>query len=145
MRRPFELITGYPAEILVTVSGCQRNWDIQDLGALQQALASRDSLGGALFWLAHADDEYPTLAIRISGDVADVHFFPRDNHPGFRCLGGDGLPEGGMTTLVFEGCDPGSGEDTPNEFVVPASTACEIAAEFFRTGRMSTHVSWFEL
>jgi hypothetical protein len=50
-----------------------------------------------------------------------------------------------MTTFVYEGCDPGYGEETPNEFVVPFSVACAIATEFFRRERMSNAVSWFEL
>jgi hypothetical protein len=119
------------------VSGYHRTWDVQDVAALEKAFAWRDSRGGAGFWLAHGSDRYPTLAIRISGDVADVHYFPHDGHPGFRCLGGEGLPDGGMTTLVYDGCAPFSGEDTPNEFIVPFSKAWELAKEFFRTKPMS--------
>jgi hypothetical protein len=129
----------------VIVGGYHRTWDVRNEGALKDALASRDSRGGAVFWLAHDNAEYPTLAIRISGDVADVHYFPHDGHPGFRCLGGEGLPAGGMTTLVYDGCDPGIGEDTPNEFVVSVSKARELAEEFFRTKRMLKGASWFEL
>src|SRR5579862_4714393 len=39
--------------------------------------------------------EYPTLAIRISGQVADVTYFPNGDHSGFRCLGGEGLSNDG--------------------------------------------------
>jgi len=55
-------------------------------------------------------------------------------------LGGDGLPEGGLTTLVYQGADPGTGEQTPNEFVVPFETARAIAREFFRTEQISATV-----
>ena len=112
---------------------------------LSAALAWRDDRGGGFFWLTPAEGEYPALAIRVSGGVADVHCFPRDGHPGFRCLGGDGLPEDGLTTLVYQGADPATGEQTPNEFVVSFETACAIAREFFRTERMWDEVSWFEL
>jgi hypothetical protein len=81
----------------------------------------------------------------VSGDVSDVTFFPADGHPGFRCLGGEGLPKGGFTTFVFQGCDPGRGEDVPNEFVVPFSTALLVAKTFFRDKRMSDGVGWYEL
>jgi hypothetical protein len=117
---------------------------VDDVEGLEEVLAWRDARGGAFFWLTH-DEQYPSLAIRVSGDLADIHFFPRDGHPGFRCLGGEGMAEGGPTTLVFEGCDPGDGEDTPNEFVVPFETAKSIASEFLRSQRMSGDVSWFEL
>jgi hypothetical protein len=85
------------------------------------------------------------LAIRVTGALADVHYFPNEDHPGFRCLGGDGLPDGGTTTLVFPGCDPATGEETPNEFVVSFETARRIAREFFYSRQMSPGFSWFEL
>jgi hypothetical protein len=90
-------------------------------------------------------ERYPELGIRISGESADIHYFPEDGHPGFRCVGGEGLPQGGMTTLVYEGSDPGTGEDTPNEFVVSLATVGLVAKEFFLSKRMSNLVSWFEL
>jgi hypothetical protein len=55
------------------------------------------------------------------------------------------LPEGGLTTLVYPGCDPASGEQSPNEFIVPFETARSVAKEFFRSMQMSKAVSWFEL
>jgi hypothetical protein len=125
--------------------GYGREWQIQDAEALQHALAWRDSRGGGFFWLSLEDRKYPCMAIRVSGSIADVHYFPADGHPGFRCLGGEGLPEEGSTTLVFEGCDPRQGEETPNRFVVPFETASSVAAEFLRSQRMSPTVSWFEI
>jgi hypothetical protein len=89
--------------------------------------------------------EYPALQLRISGHLADVIYFPHDGHPGFRCMGGDGLPPGGMTTLLYEGADPGTGEETPNEFILPAESAMLIAEEFRRSQQMSGGFSWFEL
>jgi hypothetical protein len=53
--------------------------------------------------------------------------------------------DGGSTTFVFQGCEPGDGEDTPNEFVVPFGTAKSIASEFLQSKRMAGDVSWFEL
>jgi hypothetical protein len=50
-----------------------------------------------------------------------------------------------MTTLVYEGCHAGYGEETPNEFVLPFATACEVAKAFLRTGEKLNTVEWFEL
>src|SRR5262249_30175044 len=94
-----------------------------------RAWTQRDDCGGGIFWLAPDEERHPALCLRVSGDVADVHYFPRDRHPGFRCLGGNGLPKGGLTTLVYRGADPETGEQTPNEFVVPFDTARAIAKE----------------
>jgi hypothetical protein len=129
----------------VRVDGYRQTWQAEDDESLEAALAWRDDRGGGLFWLTPDEEKYPTLAIRVSGDVADVHYFPWDGHPGFRCLGGHGLPEGGWTTLVYQGCDPAGGEETPNEFIVSFDTACSVAKEFCRTRKMSEAVSWFEL
>ncbi len=55
------------------------------------------------------------------------------------------VPENRSSVFVFEGCDPGSGEETPNTFVVPLDTALSIAIDFFGNERMSDAVRWFEL
>jgi hypothetical protein len=122
-----------------------RTWQVKDIDGLMDVLTWRDSLGGGIFFLAPDDVEYPYLCMRASGDVADVHFFPKEGRCGFRCLGGEGLPEGGLTTLLYEGCDPGSGEETPNEFILPFAIACRVAAEFLSSGRMPEGESWFDL
>lgn len=130
---------------LVRVNGHRRTWEVADQPGLAEVLAWRDERGGAMLWLTPDEGRYPALALRISDRVADVHYFPRDGHPGFRCLGGDCLPAGGVTRLVYEGADPATGEDTPNEFIVPVELAGKIAAEFFRSQQKSAAVSWFEL
>lgn len=127
------------------VAGYCRTWKVADLAGLAEALAWRDDHGGAMLWLTPDDAPYPALALRVSGDVADVRYFPWAGHPGFRCLRSGGLPSGGLTRLVYQGADPATAEDVPNEFVVPVELAAEIAAEFFRSRRMSAAVSWFEL
>lgn len=117
---------------------------MQDDRSLEQVLTQRDERGGGIFWLT-LDNEYPALVVGASGDMADVHYFPRENHPGFRCLGGDASPETGFTTLVYPGCDPSGGENVPNEFIVSFQIARAIAREFSRSGQMSDAVRWFEL
>ncbi|WP_157369849.1 hypothetical protein [Zavarzinella formosa] len=127
------------------VDGYRESWQVADDNDLDAALGFRDDQGGALFWLVPDEADYPTLAIRVSGDLADICYFPQDGHPGFRVLKSVGPPEGGMTTLVYRGCDPASGEVTHNEFIVPFETAHAVAKEFFRSRQMSEAVSWFEL
>ena len=105
----------------------------------------RDSVGGAIFFLEPDDASYPLLCMRVSGDVADIIFYPEDGHPGFRCLGGEGLLEGGWTTLMYEGCDPSDGEEEPNQFIVPYVKARAVASDFLRDLKMSEAVSWLDL
>jgi hypothetical protein len=127
------------------IEGHHRRWEARDAGALEQVLRFRDDVGGAMFWLADDDEPHPAMAIRVSGDLADVHYFPHEGHPGFRALVESSAPRAPMTTFIYEGCDPAAGEETPSEFVLPAAAAIEIAKEFQLTGEMSAAVSWFEL
>jgi hypothetical protein len=130
------------------IQGHNREWDADDETALEQVLAFRDDVGGALFWLTDDEDPHLALAIRISGDLADVHYFPEEGHPGFRALAEPSaarVKENQMTTLIYEGCDPATGEETPSEFVLPVSTAIALARQFHRTRRRSPAVSWLEL
>ena len=120
-------------------------FQVVDLETLEEVLARRDPRGGAVFWIQTDDKEYPVFGIRASGDVADVHYLPGDDHPGFRCIGSGGLSVEGMTTLVFEGCQPWSGEETMTMFIVPFETALSTAKEFFSSARMPESVEWFEL
>src|SRR5262249_5535772 len=91
------------------VHGYRQTWEVADERSLEAALAWRDDHGGGIFWLSPDEERYPALAIRVSGKVADVIYFRQDGHPSFRCLGGQGLPEDGLTTLVYQGCDPAGG------------------------------------
>ena len=129
----------------IDLFGRPKTWRVNDDKSLEAALAWRDDRGGGAFFLAPDQEEYPLLLIRISGDVADVQYYPQDEHPGFRCLGGDGLPEGGTTRLVYEGCDPADGEEEHNDFIVPTKTALAVAREFFGSQQLPKSVLWFEL
>ena len=108
-------------------------------------LRSRDTVGGALFWLFPNEGKYPSLAIRVSTDVADVHYFPHKGHAGFRALADASVLKDKPRILIYEGCDPATGEETPGEFVLPVSVAIDLAKEFHRTGERSSAVEWFEL
>ena len=130
---------------MLRIAGYSRTWEVEDVQGLHQALAWRDARGGGIFFLSRENVQYPHLCIRVSGNIADVHFFPEEGHPGYRCLGDEGMPEGESTTFVYEGCDPWDGEETPNRFVVPFETARSIATAFLRSERRPDTVSWFEL
>jgi hypothetical protein len=130
---------------MVRVGGYRRSCQVTNAKELTAALARRDDRGGALFYITPDDQQYPSLAIRVTEDYADIHYFPYDGHPGFRCLGGEELPKGGWTRFVYQGCDPGTGEETPNEFIVPFAMAAAIAKAFLRTGQRSDAVRWLEL
>jgi hypothetical protein len=129
----------------VKISRDRMTWDANDETDVETILRTRDNHGGAEFWLFDGAYDFPRLTIRVTGDLSDIHYFPHDGHPGFRCLGGQDLPPRGTTLFVFDGCDPGYGEETPNEFVVPFATALMAGKDFFRDRQLPSCAQWFEL
>ena len=109
------------------LEGNGRSWLIEDEASLERALAYRDRRGGAQLWFSPNNADFPCLAFRISGKVGDIHYFPEEGHPDFRRLGGKGLLQGGVTVLVFEGCDPGDGEESQNAFIITSKEIIGVA------------------
>jgi hypothetical protein len=128
------------------IAGDNRHWDAEDEAQIETVLKFRDAVGGGLFWLSVPDEEYPALAIRISGDVGDVHYFPGGGHPGYRALASrqPGDPDGHVL-FRYEGADPASGEEVSQRFVLPCPIVVGIAQEFFSQRSLPASVTWFEL
>ncbi len=112
---------------------------------LLRALGARDSRGGGQLWLSDERGSFPCLAVRLSGDLADAHHFPQAGHPGYRCVGRTRSTAEPACIFVFEGCDPGTGERVPAEFVLSLSEVSAVLAEFSRTRGMSAAFTWIEL
>jgi hypothetical protein len=137
--------SGTFGNVNMRVEGLNQTWNVDSEEALETALSTRDARGGAEFWLSPAKSRHPCLAVQVGGTFSSVTFFPKEDHPGFRCLGGKGLPAAGITKLIFEGCDPGDGEQIPNRFVIPFSSALAVAKVFFTGSIMSDTEDWLEL
>jgi hypothetical protein len=117
---------------------------IRDVSDLKNVLSRRDRKNGLEVWFAESLDSFPCIAVRISPPWCDIHFFPYDGHPGFRCLSSN-VPDGGETQFLWQGCDPGDGELVPNEFVVPVEDAHEIIWHCMIDRLPSTTRRWYEL
>jgi hypothetical protein len=116
-------------------------FEVADAGALEAALKKRYENDATEMWLYPSDDARPALGIFASGHLADVHYLPSEEHPGFRALGGEGLDRAGTTTF-YMGSEP---QIVPNRFVVPFSNALDAAREFLRTGERPGCLEWLEL
>lgn len=128
------------------IEGHHRSWQAATEAELEAVLSFRDSVGGAQFWLSAADEDFPMLAVRISGDVGDVHFVSAGGHPGLRALASRNAPELEETILFrSEGADPATGEEVGTRFVLPFVTLVVVARDFFRQQSPPDSVSWFEL
>lgn len=119
--------------------------DVRTSEQLRNALSERDRRGGAQFFLVAPEAQYPWIGMRVSGTCFDIHYFPHDDHPGFRCLR-DGTSDGDCDVLFqFDGCDPGDGEVVPASFVVGIERAIEVAEHFMRTQGIRDPRQWLEL
>jgi hypothetical protein len=127
------------------IEGHNREWKADDPDELADVLAFRDPLGGAQFWLSHTGLPHPLVAIRISGDLCDVHYFPSEGHPGFRALATPPAMNNQSVTFTYEGCDPASGEDVPARFVLSFASVVAIAREFHRSQALPGSAPWLEL
>jgi hypothetical protein len=85
------------------------------------------------------------MAVRVSGENSDVHYFPSVGHPGFRRLAPAQRHGSLDVAFRYEGCDPHEGEIVPAAFVLPLAQALEIATGFMETGAIDEAGQWFEL
>jgi hypothetical protein len=128
------------------IEGHHRHWQVATEAELEAVLRFRDSVGGAQFWLSADDEDFPLLAMRITGDVGDVHYFPAEGDPGSRALATlEGLDTDQTVLLRYEGADPASGEMTPRRFLLPFATLVNVARSFLQVQSLPTSVAWFEL
>jgi hypothetical protein len=112
------------------------------------------------FWLG--GQGFPAMAIHIHGDLAYLHFFPADKHPGFQPIGNLGpqntarsprfrvpgfqsignLGQGNDVTFKQKGQEDFS---VPRTFIVTIGQAYQAAAEFFTTLQRPGCIQWTEL
>jgi hypothetical protein len=112
--------------LFVRVQDFERVRDANSDEAIESALAERYGSGVNSLWLCHGGAKYPALALLVRADLASLHYFPRERHPGFRSVG------------VVEGQEPGEStafcvtslndeQPIPNGSIVPFSTALSAA------------------
>jgi hypothetical protein len=68
---------------------------------IEAALRKRHGAGFNSFWLSHGADKSPAINIMVNGDLAYIHYFPEDHHPGFMSVGGLSELRLGGTTDFF--------------------------------------------
>jgi hypothetical protein len=113
-------------------------------------VANRDELERVLFqkyaddvnefWIA-GPERFPALTVLVRGAQANVHYFPRENHPGF-------ISENGTSSrwkVTFYTGSPTQEIQVGAEFVVTLHEATKAALEFFESGSLPPSLRWTEL
>jgi hypothetical protein len=118
--------------------------------AMSQALRdiastlSRRHVGGTnSFWLSHGAELYPAINIMVKGDLAAVHYLPKDQEPGFVSVANVRGPRPDETSIFFIG--PTEKIWVRNDAVVPFSDALKVAQDFSISTTMPNCIQWFEL
>lgn len=110
---------------------------------LETVLQRRYGPGLNSFWLSHDGESYPTVALLVKGDLACLHYFPKDSHPGFLSIGPvQELKPDGATTFLLDNLDEA---EMPNSSVVYFHQAVEVAKEFLASKELPKSVQWIEL
>lgn len=112
----------------------------EDVETLERILAARFGPNVNEFWLC-GGERFPALAIQVKDDVACVHFFPVDQHPGLVCINHDAV----HGTVVLYTNTPTEQIAVPAESTVPLASALQAAREFFRTGTLPASLHWADL
>jgi hypothetical protein len=123
---------------------CGVGFEIIDAHALEAALMRRHGEDANEFWLSHSGQRYPGISLLVKGELAALHYFPREEHPGFRAVGSlAGLNPDGMTTFWMS--VSGDTIDVLNDAVMPFAFALTAAKEFLTSDGLPESVKWFEL
>jgi hypothetical protein len=111
---------------------------------VESVLSKRHGAGINSFWMGHADGGFPAINIMVKGDLAYVHYFPQEHHPGLASIANfqGQAPEGSSAFLLSSG---GEKAWVPNRALVPFSEALNVAKEFAISGTLPKCMRWKSL
>jgi hypothetical protein len=110
---------------------------------VEVALNKRHVGGINAFWLSHGTEKFPAIGILVKGELANVHFFPRERHPGFTSVANVFDHRSNETSIFF--VRPTEKTWVRNDALVPFSDALKVAQEFAASKVMPKCIQWFEL
>ena len=125
------------------VNDFETELDITTLPELEAALNKRYGVGINSFWLCHVAGGFPVINIVVKGDLAHVHYFPNEDHPGFASQAKLPGPRPNETSAFFIG--PKEKIWVLNGEVIPFSEALKVAQEFALFQTMLKCIRWKSL
>jgi hypothetical protein len=110
---------------------------------IEVALSKRNSNGTNSFWLDDGIKKFPNVNILAKGDIAYIHYFPRDGHPGFASVAKAPVDKPRDTSVFF--LYPTEKVWILNGAVVAFSDALKAAQEFAISNSMPKCIRWDSL
>jgi len=117
--------------------------DVTTLADVQAALSKRHDAGINAFWLSHGSKKHPAISILVKGDLAYVHYFPNEDHPGLASVAELPVPRPHETSIFF--VSPNEKVWILNGAVVPFSDALKAAQEFSVSRTLPKCIRWNSL
>jgi hypothetical protein len=114
-----------------------------DPADIDAALSKRHGDGLNSFWLSHGAEEFPVINILVKGDLAYVHYFPKERHPGFASAAKIPGPRPDETSVFFE--YPTEQMWILNGALIPFSGALKAAREFALSATRPNCIQWSKL
>jgi hypothetical protein len=127
----------------VRIQDFESTRNAKDVNELERALRSRHGDANS-FWLSHGEETKPALSILVRGDLAYLHYFPNDSHPGFASIGTVRELKPDHTTTFFLDT-PDQEQEIMNNSIVSFSEAVQAAKAFFISKDLPAAIRWVEL
>jgi Immunity protein Imm1 len=119
-------------------------FDASSKDGVEEILLKRYTKDVNAFWLYHEPRKKPLLLILVKNQLANVHYFPDEEHPGFASVGDmPSLPANGFTLFYMR--SPKEEEYISNDLIVPFADALAAAKEFLANTALPPSIEWFEL
>jgi hypothetical protein len=135
-----------PKSETMEVDALDGTHSVHSMARLERLLGVRFKNQENDFLLTPDSSDYPRLSIMVKGDLAAIHYFPKDGHAGHVALGGKmNLDPKKMTRFSIGRLDAGDTIHVPNHLIVSFSEALEVAKEFFHSQELPRSIKWFEL
>jgi hypothetical protein len=116
--------------------------EANDAATLIVILSRRYGEGYNGFWLSHVD-QFPAISILVKDEMAYLHYFPEDRHPGFHSYSDP--PIWDRETIEFRLDNLSQKQQVDGEAVVPFAVALTVAKEFLASSVRPKSVNWREL
>jgi hypothetical protein len=126
------------------IQDMRREHEANTLGEFERVLSQRYGNGINAFWISRTNGRRPLLLMLVNKALANLHYFPRGDHPGFQSVGHiSALDPDKYTTFFMSSLE--EREDIPNNAVILFPDALAAAKEFFASTELPKSIEWFEL
>ncbi len=121
-----------------------KTFDATNNSDVERILLKRYGQGVNAFWLHHEPQETPSLLILVNNKLANLNYFPNEDHPGYYSIARVPLAPADGTTVFFMN-SPDEEEHVYNGAIVPFADALVAAKEFLVSPKLPPSIEWFEL